>query len=389
MTHKSSHLVNALGSVLVPLSALLVAPLLSRGLGPAERGEFAADQALILICSALVGLGVSDAASSAWLRWESKTRWLVSSAATFFAAVSALIGTLTTGADSDRSWLIVIGSVFFFIALQARAVGLAHSDILGVGLEKVATSLSRVVFTLALFWASMLTVETALIALVLPQIMGALLIFLRVRVRPAPTKIDEGQVASLHFRGLVVGVLSGLGGVLIVNLDSVYLLGVIGAEELGYYAIAVLVAEIFTAAAKPFRDAVFDGRLPSRSAVIPVLRRSGLFMLLGIIAGAACIPWGVPLIFGQEFQPAVSACMVMLFGGAAKGMSYVVNGVLVRREELITRTLGTWIGLAVSIIIIIPLAGIGAMGASLAKSAGYAVMLSIGWIGVRRIDPSA
>lgn len=387
MTRKSSHLVNALGSVLVPLSALLVAPILSRGLGPTDRGEFAADQALILVCCAIVGLGVSDTASTAWNRWDRRDRLRVTWAALMITAASAVIGTLLTGPDIVRMALVVVGSMIFFLALQARAVGLARRDILGVGLEKIVTSLSRVLLTCAFFFLGWLTVELALVALVLPQIIGAAVIFVRARSRSDAAHVGDQLVKeAIKLRALTVSVVSGLGGVLIVNLDSVYLIGVIGAEQLGYYAIAVLIAELFTAAAKPFRDAVFDGREITTRSMVGILKRAAVVLAIAAAVGALCIPWGVPLVFGKEFEPAVLACLVMVAGGYAKGLSYVVNGVLVRREEYSMRTWATWVGLALSIVAIFPLGYLGATGASIAKSIGYVSMLIIGSLGVRRAE---
>lgn len=380
------HSINAIGSILVPLSALLVAPILSRGLGPSDRGEFAADQALILICSAVVGLGVSDAASTAWLKWSPKFRRVLTTVCLGATIVAAVIGTWLAGGALSWNAYVVVGSAVFFFALQARAIGLARQDILGVGLEKIVTSLTRVALTGLFFLLGMLSVETALVALILPQLLGGSVVLGRFARAGTQRLVVEHQESAPApgIRQIVVATISGLGGVLIVNLDSVYLLNLIGATELGFYAIAVLVAELFTAAAKPFRDAVFDGRSLHGAGMSSLLVRTSLLLASGGLVGLVCIPWGVPFVFGSEFSPAVPACMIMVAGGFAKGLAYVVNGVLVRRGEYSYRTAGAWVGLVASVVAVFPLLPLGAAGASLAKSVGYVVMLTLGFLGYVR-----
>src|SRR5690606_27367507 len=110
--------------------------------------------------------------------------------------------------------------------------------------------------------------------------------------------------------------------VILVNVDQAILLPFIGPTELGYYSIAVTIAEVYTAAAKPFRDAAMA------TESIASIRKTIWFCILslsGMSVIAAAVMWfGVPLIFGQDYAPAIAACYIMTIGGVAKGAGFLI-----------------------------------------------------------------
>ncbi|MFP3822161.1 hypothetical protein SB658_26055, partial [Bacillus sp. SIMBA_008] len=65
----------------------------------------------------------------------------------------------------------------------------------------------------------------------------------------------EAEKTPVDIRSLAWMIGGGTASVILVNVDQAILLPFIGPTELGYYSIAVTIAEVYTAAAKPFRDA--------------------------------------------------------------------------------------------------------------------------------------
>ncbi|MDD0857181.1 hypothetical protein NHF46_04035 [Arthrobacter alpinus] len=147
------HLINTIGSLLVPVGALAVAPLVARGLGAADRGYFASDQALMIVVSAAFAIGLSDAVAVRWLQWNAASRrrivWLNASIALLLTAAATIYMIWSPSRQIDFALLamFVLGCWTMTSANFARGIALAHSDILGVGLDKIFVSLGRLLLT--------------------------------------------------------------------------------------------------------------------------------------------------------------------------------------------------------------------------------------------------
>lgn len=370
--NRRAHIINASGSLLIPASALLVAPLLARALGPFERGLFSNDQALIMIASSIFALGVSDSASVSWGRWSRNSRRAVT---LFNLAFGSLFGILLAGfASATRDTttaeflLIVLGGCTLALARHARGIAINSKLISAVGIEKWITALGRLVLTVALIPLGMLNVETALATIIVPQTIGA--IYLLLLTRHTPNKFESRPLDLRSFAWMVAG---GTGSVVLVNIDQAILLPFIGPTELGYYSIAVTIAEVYTAAAKPFRDAAM-----ATDSVASIRKNiwACILALTGMSAAAAAVMWfAIPLIFGAAYEPAVTACYIMTIGGVAKGAGFLLNGTLGRTGQVRTRFYLTWLAAIVNIAMIPVFAPMGSNGAALAATIGYFVLM--------------
>jgi len=372
LSSRRAHIINASGSLLIPASALLVSPILARALGPFERGLFSNDQALIMIASSIFALGISDTVSVNWRQWSTASRRRVS---LFNAFTGALFGLLLAGFASVTSepslWvltLIVIGGCTLAIARHARGIAINHKRISAVGVEKWVTALGRLLLTVVLAPLGLLSVEAALATIILPQVVGAVYLLILTR-----RDHNDAEKVPTDRRALIWMIGGGTASVILVNVDQAILLPFIGPTELGYYSIAVTIAEVYTAAAKPFRDAAM-----ATDSVSSIRKNiwACILALSGMSVVAAAVMWfGVPLVFGADYTPAIAACYIMTIGGVAKGAGFLLNGTLGRTGQVRVRFYMTWLAAIVNIGLIPVFAPWGAVGAATAATIGYFVLM--------------
>ncbi|MFJ6453382.1 lipopolysaccharide biosynthesis protein [Paenarthrobacter sp. NPDC091669] len=382
---RGHHVMNALGSVLVPLSSLLVAPLLTRSLGPSGQGDFATSQSIIVVAASILGLGASDSLAVYGNYWLRKFRLGVWAAVILGAFVMAFCAALAfTQAGFLRADLLLVlgsGAVIFAAALLQRGMALNRNMILAISVEKWVTALSRLMLTAGLFLTGHLTLQNAVVTLVLPQLLGLLYLFFAAAGKrgtgPSEPARTMRRATIRPMKTLNWAVVGGLGGVLLVNLDPMVLRPLIGAEQLGYYAIALLVAELFTVAAKPFRDAAMAGsnglRKPAEFAAI--IKWCSLVMTAGVLVCVGTLWFIIPWVFGEEFQGAVVPAVILALGGWAKGLGFLVNGILVKTGHARIRAFATLTAVCFSVVGMVLSSPWGAVGAAIAGTVAYAVML--------------
>ena len=158
-------------------------------------------------------------------------------------------------------------------------------------------------------------------------------------------------------------------------------LAAIGPTEVGYFSVCILIAEVFTLVAKPFRDATFTSPYASDWSKLRRLTWSTLAVLVGIGLLASAVMWfAVPLVFGSDFVPAVPAAYVMIIAGVLKGWGYQLNGALTVKGDHRVRAVSTYSAVVVNVLLLFLFAAGGAAGAALACTLAYAVMA--GWSAV-------
>ncbi|WP_263422068.1 hypothetical protein [Arthrobacter sp. StoSoilB20] len=362
-----------------------MAPLLTRSLGPSGQGDFATSQSIIVVAASILGLGASDSLAvygNYWLRRFRLGVWVAVILGAFAMAFCAALAFAQAGfLHSELLWVLGTGAVIFAAAVLQRGMALNRNMILAISIEKWVTALSRLMLTAGLFISGHLTLKNAVVTLILPQVLGLLyLSFAAVSVRRAGSFEPARTMRRATIRPLKTlnwAVIGGLGGVLLVNLDPIVLRPLIGAEQLGYYAIALLVAELFTVAAKPFRDAAMAGSngLRKPAEFVTVVKWCSLVMTAGVLLCIGTLWFIIPWVFGQEFQGAVVPAAILALGGWAKGLGFLVNGILVKTGHARIRAFATLTAVCFSVVGMVLLSPWGAVGAAVAGTVAYAVML--------------
>nr|MDT0656914.1 O-antigen ligase family protein [Micromonospora sp. DSM 115978] len=387
-------------NLLIPISGLLVSPFLSRELGPDGRGLYAALTLPIVVCGWIGTYGLQDALSF-HLRDNRLTRRAALTVSLISAVPLGLLGVgmlallalfvFPGGADEHRQFLVLAWLAPLHILANLLIGALTGAaDIRGVNLVKVLPALTRtalvvfacLAFDLDAFWAGLLFLASVVTGLVAGL----------VRLRPTPAKPDsfgepnppgERDTAGtpdppIPVRSLAVYAFACLPGVLAAisaaRLDQVIGLPVIGARELGYYAVAVSVAEIPMVIATAART-VLMGR-PGTADALRATRVARLAVLASVLACAllaAIATVAVPWVFGTPFAPAVPPTIILCAATTLYTCMIIFTAVLLANDRAARSSAALVTGSATGVALLLLLAPLGAIGAALASLGGYGV----------------
>ncbi|HEU4422928.1 MAG TPA: polysaccharide biosynthesis C-terminal domain-containing protein, partial [Pilimelia sp.] len=418
----------SLANLLIPLSGLVVSPFLARELGPEGRGLYAALTLPIVVCGWLGTYGLQDSLTY-HVRHGRLSRRGAAKVGLAAAVPLGVTGTALLAAvglfifADDR---IHYGQ-FLVLALFAPLHILANlfigaltgaSDISGVNLVKVVPALLRtavvivacLAFDLSAFWAGLLFLASVAAGLApglarlwrnRPPTGGAapsadvVPTTGRAALSDPTAATDESAVggpaasAGYPVRSLVAYSLACLPGVLAAissaRLDQIVGLPVIGAEQLGYYAVAVSVAEIPLVIATAARTVLMgrpvaaDPREATRAARFAV---AASVVGCGLLAAAA--PVAVPWVFGGAFAPAVLPAVILCAGSTLYTCVLIFTAVLLAGGRPGHSSAALVAGSILGIILLLVLAPLGAAGAAIASVCGYGVSLAVAAWAVRR-----
>jgi O-antigen/teichoic acid export membrane protein len=211
------------------------------------------------------------------------------------------------------------------------------------------------------------------------------------------SKTDERETPSELTRfimryGLVTWV-GTVGGVLVLRLDQVLLTPLAGPKELGYYAVAVSVAEVPLLGLLAVRDVIFS-RSTDREDPTIVARATRATILLAVplcLVGILLAPVLLPPIFGAGFGPSVRMAQVLFLATIPNGVAMVLSAGLLAsgRPGLASRAqLAAAAVTVVALFLLVP--PLGAIGAAYASLIAYlisALLVSLGLVRVSGLSP--
>ncbi|MDG4765963.1 O-antigen ligase family protein [Solwaraspora sp. WMMD406] len=400
-------------NLVIPLSGLLISPFLSRELGPDGRGLYAALTLPIVVCGWIGTFGLQDA-----LSFHLRKNLLTSRQAVRVSLIAVLplgllgvallgvLGAVVFAADPTRQGQFLTLAVLAPLHILANLVIGAltgTADVRGVNLVKVVPALVRTVVVIFACVAFDLSAFVAGLVFLLSVIAGVAIGLVRMR-SPAAAPVSSASVSvasgagpdaaepvRIPSRSLVAYSLTCLPGVLAAissaRLDQIIGLPVIGARELGYYAVAVSVAEIpmvIATAARTVlmgRAATTDPRAATQVARLAVLVSVAACGLLAVIAGVA-----VPFVFGSAFAPSVLPAVILCAGTVLYTAMTIFSAVLLVGDRPGWSSAALVGGSVSGLVLLFVLAGFGAAGAAVASLGGYGVSVLVAAILVRRID---
>jgi O-antigen/teichoic acid export membrane protein len=98
----------------------------------------------------------------------------------------------------------------------------------------------------------------------------------------------------------------------------------------------------------------------------------------GAAVGALVAPYLLPLVFGDEFRPAVGMSQVLLLAGVPSAATAVLGAGLLSVGRPAARSLGLVAGLVVNVILLLALVGrLEALGAAWATVGAYVTISSV------------
>ncbi|MGX4653453.1 lipopolysaccharide biosynthesis protein [Micromonospora sp. SCSIO 07396] len=403
-------------NLLVPVSGLIVSPFLSRELGPEGRGLFAALTLPIVVCGWLGTYGLQDALAfhvrQRRLSRRDAARVSMLAAVPLGLVAVLLLGVLglfvfdrTAGERQQFMLLTLLAPVHLLTNLVIGALTGA-SDVGGVNLMKAVPAVLRTVlmviacvaFDLSPFWSALLALTSTATGVLfgLPR--------LRRRAGSGSCADAESDTAAgparragavdrpgpIPVRSLVRYALVCLPGVLAATssarLDQVVGLPLLGARELGFYAVAVSVAELPTVVATAARTILMGGAdAEGVTSVLWVARMAlpaAAFGCAVLAAGAGLL---VPRFFGVAFAPAVLPTVILCAATVVYTCVQVFSALLLAHGEPARSSAALVAGSLTGVLLLVVLAPLGAVGAALASLVGYVVAAGAAARSVRRL----
>jgi O-antigen/teichoic acid export membrane protein len=388
----------AAGNVVGPLTAIVVSPVLARSLGVDGRGVYAALTMPILMLGIVGTFGVQDglayAIAQRGLSRRHALRYLwstlpMASAATMAAA--AVIGFLLFRNEPGgvlKSFLILTLSLPLLVAYN-MAIGIAtgSSDVRGVNGARIAPTIVRAIVVISLCLATAVSPLTAAAVLILSASIGLAWICIRCH-RGVPTEPDATPVfpRAAMWRFSWIAFPGVLAGVSTARLDQIIGLPLIGARQLGLYAVAVSLAEFPMVFGTAARSALLGMRADS---VIATEGQQLIRRVTGAVAVAAALmglaTWRlVPTVFGREFSGVVLPALILLAATVVYTVANCLSAALLALGNPSGQSRALLVGAAASMGSLVGLRSLGATGASMASALGYVVTAAMCFALLRR-----
>ncbi len=387
--------------------AAIYSVLVARYLGPTGKGTVA----LLMLIPAFGIVLLSSGLEIANTYFVGRSRHQLQRAAGNSLLYAAVIG--TAGAACLWALRSQIDRTLFQAAMPQQAFLLAvillplamtrdflYSLLLGLrafaaaALCKTVRELCVVVLlclVFALWAATPLTVLIAAFGGVLATIVVCALL-LRPRLGSLPARANLLVLPSY----LALGIKGQIGRIaerINYRLDRFLIAFFLGRRQVGYYSVAVGLAEVFLLIPMATAEVLFPTTAhqpASRSQVVTplALKYTVLLSACGVIALAASGRWLIPTVFGGEFLPAVAPMLWLLPGVVTAGIGQVLTGDLNGRGLPQYGTFAALVALVFTVgldLTLIPLLGIN--GAAIASSVAYtagAIVVVVCFVRVRR-----
>lgn len=388
------------GNAFPPLAALASQPILAQALGADGRGLAAAAVAPLLLATSAATLGLPEAVTHAVARNRSALGSSVmrASIATLISAAVAILGIVfasdwLSAGNADLARLIVIVA---FALVPTVLVGVARGAAAGlhewkmVAAERAVNSGARLIALVVLLLSGQLTVTTAALTLALTPVVGGLTYLLlakRAKQLPEPATQARSTLPELLSFGLRVWI-GAISGILLMRLDQTLMNPLAGAIELGFYVVAVAVSEVPLIVNGAIRDVTFasessgfDRRRVERASRVSTI---AAFFIALVIAASMWL-W-LPILFGEEFSPAIPVALVLLAAVVMGNPGSVAGAGLSALGRPGLRSISLLIACLVNVVIMIALVpALGAMGAAVATLVGNLISSNLNIIMLSKV----
>lgn len=200
------------------------------------------------------------------------------------------------------------------------------------------------------------------------------------------------------FTGAVPMLLSGIVFMIYLRIDQVMLGAMVSAQEMGHYAAAVRISEVWYFVPAAIITAVFPRIVTLKNSDPDVFNAKvqqlyNLLVFLGyVIALPATLlaPWIVQLLFGAAYQPAAPLLSVLIWAGVFANLTVIRNAHFIALDWGKALLWSTSAGAATNILLnLLFIPRWGAMGAALATCVSYWVAAHGACLCSRSLWPAA
>ncbi|CAH2032039.1 flippase [Trichlorobacter ammonificans] len=208
---------------------------------------------------------------------------------------------------------------------------------------------------------------------------------------------DRGQFSRL-VTGAVPMLLSGVVLMIYLRVDQVMLGALADAGQVGQYAAAVRIAELWYFVPAAIVSSVFPDlvRVREQDPVLFQDKLQRLYNLLAFLGYAVALPvtllapWLVRLLFGPSYQPAAPLLAVLIWAGLFANITVVRNAHFIALEWGRSLLWATTAGAAANVLLnLLLIPRYGAMGAALATCLSYWIAAHGACYAVPALRPAA
>lgn len=386
--------ITAVGYLLPMVAALATAPILARELGVEGRGLLAAATAPLLLVIGSLTLGVPESLTFYVARGTAMPLRLLRRAGLVLLLAGAAGGGLLAlaapwlaagSADVHRIILLTTAAIvpaLWVGALRGAASGLHlwHR----VTAERSISAGVRLAGVVLLAATDNLTLFPAAAVLTAAPVLGGLAYLSLGRLLRSAAAPDPEPPRLLGY-GMRVWI-GALSGIILLRVDQTLIAPLSSAVELGYYTVAVAIAEAPLFLTSAARNVIFaadsakrdDDRLATAARLV-----TGL-VLLAALGLAALLPWALPALFGAEFADAIPVTLILLLAVLAGTPGSLAGSGLSSRGRPGLRSTSLVIACAVNVAVLVWLVPLwGAIGAALATLLGNLVSANLNLVWLR------
>jgi O-antigen/teichoic acid export membrane protein len=377
-----------------PLATLVTAPLLARGLGPVERGQYGVAMAIGTFALTLgawgqaeIYLGEARAGRPSVLQ-QSRITWVGGG---IFGLLTAM-ALIALGIPIITSVLTAVWVPLLAQTNVWRSVCVAFGHLKQPALFIALGSMVRVAALLTLAGIAALNVDTA-VTVTQAALATSALFTMWLVVRRVPKRFDTDLVPiPLLLRGGGSIIAFSVLNAITLRSDLVILALFTTQHDVGLYAAPASLTTAALALSAGFKSRLQAAAFSSHSGtsiakeVVPLLALS----IVGAIALWFMAPLLVHLFFGSEYVGSIPLLRLLGFATVPLLMLDLAQGLLIvrgRRKQLVTTGAVGAGSVVIALIIFCP--GLGATGAAVACIVGYGLAAIIAWLVlVRDLVPS-
>lgn len=334
--------------------------LLARLLGPSGRGDFAT---VILWPTVFAGFGIFGV-NMAITRFSGQglsADGLVKTAAKA-SLLTGLVTALVCGIflpvvlPADKYNLLPIANLFLlFIPINHLALNLQGID-QGVGnffWLNVTRALSYPIFFSGIAFAWWFAVDKlfwVVVSLLLAN--GCVALLRLIEKIKSFTSSDVGVKPRCLLKESLPFVTASVIAILYMQMDKALLVWLLMPKEIGWYVAAFAAAGTINV----LNSALGVVQLASSAQALPrcgfpllatVLRRAAILSVFASVILAVALPWLVPLVYGQDFNPATEIAYLLLPGLILAGLGEIVNQALRGQGQPVAGVISKIFGLIV------------------------------------------
>jgi O-antigen/teichoic acid export membrane protein len=386
-----------IGGLALPVFSFVTGPILAYALGPDGRGVVGSASAVMAVVPFIVNLGllmaVQQFAARGMLRTHQLTRVYLAVGALGVVGAGIVVAlAFVVPIEYRESFLVVAASVPIVMVLDAmRSVMSGYGQFRYLMLESWAITVARMIALIVLALGGWLTPVSAMLATIVPSILSSAIWLGRLFHRRDPLVVlgAEGTTARAPF--LKFAALTWLGQLAVMSngrVDQAVMPFFTSSEQIGYYAVAVswlAVPSVFVSAAvRIILVRAGSSWTADRAAAVTRVSLWGGAVL--IVLTAAISPLAVPLLFGQEFAPTISAVFWLMPGTIGLAAAQLYGAVLLGYHRPFAQSvaeIGALCVTAVGLFVLTPL--LGADGAAMTSSAAYLLSAVVCFVWAKRM----